>query len=358
MPPPPDDKYFAVVCPLCHTRMEATREQVGQSITCPDCRRPFEIKAPPPAVAKYRWTEDDGEEVRLEPTFERPQLEKPVLPVMEKERKPRRAARRRGPQRLPLQAMMSGVAVLFSHANIWRRWLAYSTVLMISLGLFDYGFFQMRQFAEAKEKIPLPTALGLAVVVFSAGILAVLWFMSIARGLLAILDDTSEGLDRVENWPEGNIFGGIRSAMSIFYALVLSLVPGSALCSLIGGFVEDAWLLIPPLSVVLLFPLFLLSMLEKDSAVEPFSSEVWESLSDAREAWILMYAISVVIWGFVGLIDWLTSEMFSIPEVRIVIGPLVFTGGLFIYYRLLGRLAWILAMRPDDADEEGTAKDS
>ncbi len=248
--------------------------------------------------------------------------------------------------------MVSGVAGLFRERSIWRRWLAYSAVLMVSLGLFDFSIFEIRQFAAAHEKVPVPAAVGLALVVFAAGILAALWFMSIARTLLAILDDAAEGLDRVENWPEGNILGGIWGALTIFYALVLSLVPGSALCTLIGGLVEDAWLVVPPLSVLLLFPLFLISMLERDSAIEPFSSEVWESLSDAPGPWILMYAISVVIWGFVGLVDWLTSEAIPIQEARIVLGPLVFTAGLFVYYRLLGRLTWMLAMRPDDAEEE------
>jgi hypothetical protein len=351
MPPPPDDKYFAVVCPLCHTRLEATREQVGQSITCPDCRRPFEIKAPPPAIAKYRWTEDDGVELRIEPTFERPPLEKPVPPVIEIERKSRRSAAVRRARPLPLDRLVSGVANFLWYSNVWPRWLGYSIALMIPLGLFDYGFMQI---AEAKGKVSWLAA----AVLFSALVSSLLWFMSISRTLLAILDDTSEGLDRVENWPEGNVFGGIRAALLIFYALVLSLVPAGAVCSVIGGFVEGSWLVIPPLSEFLLFPLFLLSMLEADSALEPFSSDVWQSLSDAREAWIVMYVISGVIWGFVGLIDWLTSEMIPIQEARIVIGPLVFTGGLLVYYRLLGRLAWMLAVRLDDADEEGTSNDA
>ena len=345
IPPPPDDKYFAVVCPLCHTRLEATREQVGQSITCPDCRRPFEIKAPLPRVAKYRWTEDDGEEVRLEPTFERPQLEKPVLPEIETERRPRRKRSIRHSQPRPLGAMVSGVASFLGYANIWPRWLGYSIALMIPLGLFDYGFTQI---AEAKGKVSWPTAAALFLVLVSS----LLWFLSISRTLLAILDDTSEGLDRVANWPEGNVLGGIRAALLIFYALVLSLVPAGAICTAIGGFVEGSWLVIPPVILLLLFPLFLLSILEADSALEPFSSDVWQSLSDAREAWILMYAVSVAIWGLVGLIDWLTSETIPIQEARIVIGPLVLTAGLLVYYRLLGRLALMLAMRPDDAEEE------
>jgi uncharacterized protein YbaR (Trm112 family) len=346
LPPKPDEKYFAIVCPVCHTRLEATRDQVGQSITCPDCRRPFEIKAPPPPAAKYRWTQDDGADVRLQPTFERPQLEKPVLPAIdEEERKPRRRKSIRHSAPLPLSAMYSGAAGFLGYANIWPRWLGHSIALMIPLGLFDFGFMQI---AEAKGKVSWPAAAAL----FGALVTSLLWFMSISRTLLTILDDTSEGLDRVENWPEGNLLGGIRAALVIFYALVLSLVPAGAICTVIGGFVEGSWLVIPPLSLLLLFPLFLVSMLEADSALEPFSSDVWQSLSDIREVWILMYVISGAIWGLVGLIDWLTSEAIPVQEARIVIGPLVLTAGLFVYYRLLGRLALMLATRPEDDDEK------
>ncbi len=42
--------YIPLICPLCHTRMYATIEQVGQKLTCPDCGRASVV--PPPAVAK------------------------------------------------------------------------------------------------------------------------------------------------------------------------------------------------------------------------------------------------------------------------------------------------------------------
>ncbi len=348
MPPPPDDKYFAVVCPLCHTRLEATREQVGQSITCPDCRRPFEIKAPPPAVAKYRWTEDDGLELRIEPTFERPQLEKPVLPVIEDKRKPRRATRREKP--LPLERLVSGVANFLWYSNVWSRWLGYSIVLLIPLELLHFGFNQ--------PLTPNGTRSAGAVLALLAALVQLsVWFISICATLLRVLDDTSDGLDRVENWPEGYLFTGVRPAAMIFFGLVLSVLPGGIIFGAIRLEGDLSWLPIA-ISVLILFPFVLLSMLETDSALTPFSKNIWEGLHVAGEAWTATYAFSLAICGIFAAIDWASKEFISVPEISSAIGALSFVAALFVYYRLLGRLAWMLAMRLDDSDEEGTANDS
>jgi uncharacterized CHY-type Zn-finger protein len=57
--PPSDDRavhqvYIPVVCPVCHTRMMATESQVGQDITCPDCRTPSRVPPPSPAARPER----------------------------------------------------------------------------------------------------------------------------------------------------------------------------------------------------------------------------------------------------------------------------------------------------------------
>jgi hypothetical protein len=350
MPPPTDDKYFAVVCPLCHTRLEATREQVGQSITCPDCRRPFEIKAPPPAVAKYRWSEDDGVELRIEPTFERPQLEKPVLPVIEKERKPRRSAAIRRARPLPLERLVSGVANFLWYSNVWPRWLGYSIVLLIPLELLHFGFNQ--------PLTPNGTRSAGAVVALLAALVQLsVWFISICATLLTVLDDTSEGLDRVENWPEGYVFVSVRPVAMIFFGLLLSVLPGGVICGAIRLEGDLSWLPIA-ISVLILFPFVLLSMLETDSALTPFSQNIWEGLHIAGEAWTTTYGVSLAIWGVFAAIDWASKEFISVPEISSVIGVLSFVAALLVYYRLLGRLAWMLAVRLDDPDDEGTTNDA
>ncbi len=43
-----DPTYFATHCPLCGTHMQAREDQVGQEMTCPDCRRTMIVPAAPP----------------------------------------------------------------------------------------------------------------------------------------------------------------------------------------------------------------------------------------------------------------------------------------------------------------------
>jgi uncharacterized protein YbaR (Trm112 family) len=345
LPPPPDDKFFAIVCPLCHTRLEATREQVGQSITCPDCRRPFEIKAPPPRAAKYRWSQDDGEDVRLEPTFERPQLEKPVLPVIEKERKRRRSANVRRTHPLPLGRLVSGVVDFLAYSNVWPRWLGYSLVLLIPQELLHFGFNQPLTANGTRSP-------GAVLALLAALVLLSVWFISICATLLTVVEDTSDGLDRVENWPEGYVFVGVGPVAMIFFGLVLSALPGGIICGAIRLEGDLSWLPIA-IGVLILFPFVLLSMLEANSALTPFSLKIWDGLHLAGEAWSATYALSLAIWGVFAAIDWASKEFISVPEISSAIGALSFVAALIVYYRLLGRLAWMLASRlDDDGDEE------
>jgi hypothetical protein len=143
----------------------------------------------------------------------------------------------------------------------------------------------------------------------------------------------------------------------IFFGLVLSVVPGGMICGVIRLEGDLSWLPIA-VSVLILFPFVLLSMLETDSALTPFSQNIWEGLHIAGEAWTATYGFSLAIWGVFAAIDWASKEFISVPEISSVIGALSFVAALFVYYRLLGRLAWILAVRLDDPDEEETTNDT
>lgn len=56
--PPPSDqevyrRYVPVVCLVCHTRMHATEDQVGQTLVCPDCGTANPVLAPVPAPSPF-----------------------------------------------------------------------------------------------------------------------------------------------------------------------------------------------------------------------------------------------------------------------------------------------------------------
>ena len=47
-----DSAYVAALCPVCHTRLHATLDQVGGKLICPDCGTPTVIPPPPPPPRK------------------------------------------------------------------------------------------------------------------------------------------------------------------------------------------------------------------------------------------------------------------------------------------------------------------
>ncbi|MEZ6118040.1 MAG: hypothetical protein R3C28_15915 [Pirellulaceae bacterium] len=54
------DSHIPVVCPVCHTRMHAERNQVGQSIICPDCETVTKVPRPIERPKKATPKLDDG----------------------------------------------------------------------------------------------------------------------------------------------------------------------------------------------------------------------------------------------------------------------------------------------------------
>jgi len=78
--PEPDVQYVAVVCLVCHARLHATVDQIGQEIVCPDCDTPVVVPSPepeedhakkptsPPPQAYLLQDEVDGDSAGLRPS--------------------------------------------------------------------------------------------------------------------------------------------------------------------------------------------------------------------------------------------------------------------------------------------------
>jgi len=53
---PAVDPWIVVECRVCHTRMDARRDQVGKQIACPDCNTLATVPPPPPPPKKVKLT--------------------------------------------------------------------------------------------------------------------------------------------------------------------------------------------------------------------------------------------------------------------------------------------------------------
>ena len=91
------------------------------------------------------------------------------------------------------------------------------------------------------------------------------------------------------------------------------------------------------ISLVLLFPVLLLSAMESDSYLVPISPPVLRSLGSNPGAWFGFYIVSGILLAAASAVAIEGLKYFS-PGLLLA-GPLLGAVGL-IYCRLLGRLAW------------------
>jgi hypothetical protein len=197
-------------------------------------------------------------------------------------------------------------------------------------------------------------ALLIYVPAFAIGIFT---FVVTAMFCFTIVQDTANGQDKIESWPEMSLWGWVEATIYFGAAFLIGGMPGALLSAAVStlGFWVQYWLtpLFLVASLVLLFPPVLISMLESGSVMEPMSRTMLQSYSPLRRFWMQFYAlglaigfVAVVIFNFCFLRGWFTM----LP------GAALLTVLPFIYFRLLGRMAmmyrdYVAAITPDEEDD-------
>jgi hypothetical protein len=172
---------------------------------------------------------------------------------------------------------------------------------------------------------------------------------------LAIVQDTANGLDKIQQWPGPNFLDWILDSFYLWIALLVSAVPGILLGYLLGmGGTGGSWVAILLGTVIAfgLFPVLLLSALDTGTPLGLWSQTVFESLNGHKRtaAQFLLGSAALVLVGMVFLLvmaqPWLLVSL---------LGALGLNATLMIYFRLLGRLAGQLGI---DQQDNSPATDS
>lgn len=167
---------------------------------------------------------------------------------------------------------------------------------------------------------------------------------------LVIVEDTASGHQLIQAWPGLNLFEWLGQSLYVINAVVFSALPG-ALVGQVASLHDSMFggaILLGCVSGFLLFPLMLLSMIVMDSPLAAASPIVLRSVRTMAGAWKAFYAGAGLLGGVIGLgvllflaRGWLSLALASALIVTAVT----------IYFRLLGRLAQIIAEN-SDADAE------
>ncbi len=363
-------QHYPFKCPTCHTRLHATADQAGREIACPDCSKPIRIPPPPTKAAGPVWRDEPDEPpeaydlgLPIAPPpvvvsgFEPVTAEKPLRrsetsssDIAEEDAaegipRPVAPSRPDRPARPPWDGKPLGF--LF-YPGVRMCW------LMIAAGLAAV----MAVLGEAFELIgrddPRTYFIGMMYIAVS-GVLGLFGFVAAAPYLLAILHDTAEGCDQIENWPEAVYHDWMLHGVNFVVAAGIAILIGEGAERLLVGAGSPPGLAVG-LGTFLLFPVFLLSVLETGTPFLPFSSPVWRSLVAAWPGWALFYLQTAVLVAVTG-----AAAGYGLAVAgcwAVLPGAAVLAAGVLLYFRLLGRLARYCGRRMNDGDEPKVGRSS
>jgi predicted Zn finger-like uncharacterized protein len=350
-------------CPKCGNRLRVLPDQIGTSVRCPKCNATFVVgrsQDQAKTAASAPAAEDDAYEpiiplprptmlpqeelADLNPAAARDtvydtdwrtaddmQMEAPVErpPVGESELL--EAARARGLIRdvrvvaPPRWTFASGVFTYpWKGANL-TRWTAMSFGLGLA-GMMAVTSLTWLGFLGGQANMLFGVMLSAFTIILS---LAVLSFA--AASCHAAIQDTADGHDApledtLPDWDHW-VFTFVSwlslwaAAAAIGYPLSLAIGPVAFL-----------------ITSTLVFPVFLLSAMECESYIVPYSPPVLRTLGYYFHGWLAFQLITVLLFA-----GWIVAFDFAFPQApyltAFLSGPALATI-MLIYARLLGRLAW------------------
>ncbi len=179
---------------------------------------------------------------------------------------------------------------------------------------------------------------GLALVAYALR-LSIFWVIILAMSylsgcLLAIVEGTANGYDEITDWPAGDWRDYL---FSLAYSAGM-LVPTALVAVAVYWLIPlETWVL--PMAIgILCYPFFLLSAMENGTALRVFSKPILRTYIDLWWGWGIVYSISAGMFGLWTI--WFVRAFPDAPFATVVLASPVLAAILFIYSRLLGRLAW------------------
>jgi hypothetical protein len=152
--------------------------------------------------------------------------------------------------------------------------------------------------------------------------------------LLAIIEGTSGGYDEITDWPKGDW-------RDYFFSLgypVGMLAPAALVATAAYWLtLRQSWAA-PVVAGFLTYPYFLLSAMESGSVMGFISRPILRTYVDLWWGWGVVYALSAAM--FAGWAAWAAWSFPYEPFFTAGISGPILAAILFVYARLLGRLAW------------------
>lgn len=361
---PGGGRFVKIVCSFCGTHLPATADQAGREIVCVDCGNTMVVPeedrksgntsvndpidqtdeygvGAPIELGGYRHLEGDrrlNDEDRARPGAEAIAT---GLGLGEQD------DLSDGNEASENWTFFSGVFNFLFYLGVWPRWAALSLVAAVILFALAFAVqLAAPSYSGWGGAIPLVAALAIVAVSVTA---TALWGIPASAICLIVLQETSEGNDRIENWLDPVFVDWVFDGLVMLAALLYSMAVASAVAQILMAAGLPGWTLVPVV-VVLAFPFLLLSVLETGSIWNPFSGKVCRSVSAAWSTWVLFYMETIVLVTAAVVVACLAMSFAGLSGVALAAPVLV--AATLLYFRLLGRLAYISSLKILDEEEK------
>src|SRR5262249_13425339 len=233
----------------------------------------------------------------------------------------------------------AGVVWAFTSSTFTFPWTRYAVAQWIftSLGLLIIAYLAQMAILGFISGGPFG---GVSAGCFGAGALfiAILTFSYLSGCLLDIVTNSAYNMDKAHDWPDSNWGNRVFLLVRMIFLLAIVGLPAAGIGWLGSLSDPSGWLFAAP-HAFLIFPVLLLSSLEADSLVAPVSKPILRSLVFLPHAWLSFYILAAVLTVAVGYATW---ELFwRSPMIMPLVAAPATAAAIFIYARLLGRLAWL-----------------
>jgi len=330
--------------------MYADLEQVGQFIECPDCFTPNPITAPRDSRKISQVAMEGGEfkyEMRDEET--KPALlashAQEIMEEAEREIEKRQVSTATTP-RYPF---FSGVFTYPFGGQILPVMIGMGFGLFLAVGAFKLAIDLTLQ---GSLVAPFAYVMAMVMLAFAVIPMSVSW--------LRVLEGTVHNDDDNDARPDGGLFAfldWVGEAFYVWFAVSFSMLP-IGLLSLVWTPPSDrpAWIVAIVQAGMLGFPVVLLSMLEASSPTVPLTRPILRSFREMFGSWLQFYllasfVLSLATLSAVGMFQLIFREWTPLVVGRVIVCDLAVVMCAAIYFRLLGRLGWLLTQNIFIVDE-------
>lgn len=243
-----------------------------------------------------------------------------------------------------------GIFSIFADQQMLLRLAAYGIGLTIILSLFGSIIVLGNSEGRQIERV-------LCMVLFA--VTAGCWTLYFSPCLLTIANDTANGEEKVQSWPDWSITEWLFDALHVPVAGIIALFPGLVLASMFLTVGQGAeWFApFPPLvSLLGIFPIVISSMLTEGSIFSVISGNVLKTFRTHGDGWVIIYAMSAFFFLFLSvgvlLVEagiWMDSGVGLF--IMSAFAAALFVALFILYFRLLGRLMWYTQNAPKKGTE-------